>query len=179
LPTATPTATVIPTQAAAAPTHSPNQGRPIAIQIPAIDIDTAIEPVGLTANHEIDAPRSWYQVGWYQYGSRPGQPGTAILVGHLDTNTGAPGIFWRLGELQPGDLIWVEGEGGQSLLFQIDTLVSYPYESAPLQEIYTSAGTPRLGLVTCSGKWNAQQQIYDHRLVVYAHVAEDSSSHAQ
>ena len=172
LPTATAflTETAVP---ASISTTDPNPGLPTRIQIPTLGIDTAIEPIGLTPSNEMDIPQAWETVGWYQYGSRPGQSGNAVLAGHLDTNTGAPGIFWRLEELHPGDIILIETEEGELLLFQIESLTSYPYEQAPLQEIFGPAETPQLSLITCSGNWSAQNQIYDHRLVVHAQLVEN------
>ncbi len=171
-PTAFPTETAVPISISASNT-GPNPGLPTRIQIPALGIDTAIEPIGLTPSNEMDIPQAWDTVGWYQYGSRPGQSGNAVLAGHLDTNTGAPGIFWRLEELHPGDIILIETEEGEYLLFQIESLTSYPYEQAPLKEIFGPAETPQLSLITCSGNWSAQNQIYDHRLVVHAQLIEN------
>jgi sortase (surface protein transpeptidase) len=146
---------------------------PTRLRIPAIEIDAAVEPIGLTADHEMDVPAGWESVGWYQYGPRPGQIGNAVLAGHLDTNTGAPGIFWRLDELQPGDTILIDGEDGESLIFQILSLARYPYAEAPREEIFGPAQTARLNLITCSGAWNPQDRVYDHRLVVYAQLVEN------
>ena len=174
LPTITPfpTETAVPTNIPTS-TADPNPGLPARIQIPILGIDTTIEPIGLTSNNEMEIPQAWDTVGWYQFGSRPGQSGNAVLAGHLDTNTGAPGIFWRLDELQAGDMILIGTEEGESLLFQIESLTSYPYEQAPRQEIFGPAESPQLNLITCSGNWSAQNQIYDHRLVVSARLVEN------
>ena len=149
------------------------------IQIPAIGISATIESIGLTADNEMEAPKEWDKVGWYQYGYRPGQPGNAVLTGHLDTDTGAPAVFWRLHELQPGDTIVLQTLDGKPLVFLIESLTSYPYNQAPLQEIFGAAGAPRLSLVTCSGNWNSQERIYDHRLVVYALLQEGNQDDTQ
>jgi sortase (surface protein transpeptidase) len=180
-PPPTPSPVVAPTTLPTpvpAPTTEPSPGRviaglPIRIQIPAIEVDAAVEPIGLTAENEMDVPQGWENVGWYQYGPQPGQIGNAVLAAHLDTNTGAPGIFWRLDELQPGDTILIDGEDGESLIFQVSSLARYPYAEAPREEIFGAAQTARLNLITCSGAWNPQDRVYDHRLVVYAQLVEN------
>lgn len=153
----------------------PLAGLPIRIEIPALDINAAVELIGLTTENEMAAPAAWDTVGWYQYGYRPGELGNAVFAGHLDTDTGAPGIFWQLDELKPGDSILIETNQGK-LLFQIETLVSYPYDQAPVEEIFGATDIPSLSLITCSGTWNRDIKIYDHRLVVYARLIQEQSS---
>jgi sortase (surface protein transpeptidase) len=170
-PTTLPTPT--PAPADEPPAALVFSGLPIRIRIPAIEVDATVEPIGLTAENEMDVPQGWESVGWYQGGPLPGQVGNAVLAGHLDTSTGAPGVFWRLDELQPGDVIVIDGDSGASLVFQISSLARYAYAQAPREEIFGPADTARLNLITCSGAWNAQDRIYDHRLVVYAYLVPD------
>ncbi len=89
------------------------------------------------------------------------------MTGHLDTNTGAPGVFWRLSELAPGDDVILQTESGGVLTFKVFRVNSYSYEQAPLAAIFGPADQPFLNLVTCSGTWNTSKQTYDQRLVVY------------
>ena len=46
------------------------------------------------------------EAGWFDAGPRPGEPGRAVLIGHLDTNEG-PGLFARVPSLRPGTRITV------------------------------------------------------------------------
>ena len=102
LPAFTPAPTATATPLAIIP------GVPVGIQIPAIALTATVEAVGLTADLAMAAPDGWDAIGWYQYGYWVGEAGNAVLTGHLDTNTGAPAIFWNLGDLEIGDPIWVD-----------------------------------------------------------------------
>jgi sortase (surface protein transpeptidase) len=120
----------------------------------------------------MDVPRAWDRVGWYQFGALPGRVGNAVLAGHLDTNSGAPAVFWHLDKLLPGDELLIETDAMSSILFQIDSVQSYSYSQAPRNEIFGPVETPRLTLITCSGNWDSSQKLYDRRLVVTARLME-------
>ena len=44
-------------------------------------------------------------------GPAPGETGPAVIAGHVDSRSG-PAVFYRLGDLRPGDDITVERTGG-------------------------------------------------------------------
>ncbi|MFZ0214660.1 MAG: class F sortase, partial [Candidatus Dormiibacterota bacterium] len=102
----------------------------------------------------------------YQDGPAPGQPGDAVIDGHLDWYTG-PAVFANLAKLKPGDQIQVTMSSGQPITFQVKTLQSVPYTSAP-SGLFATSGPPTLSLVTCAGQWDAGKQVYLNRLVVTA-----------
>ena len=181
-PLATPvpaaTATRTPAAPATAPPAAPptaGLGPPLRIRIPQIAVDAAIQPIGVTAANEMEIPQAPDLVGWYRYGPRPGESGNAVLAGHLDTSSGAPAVFWRLKELRPGDTIEIDSDGRSLLLYRVDSVVSYPYDQAPLAEIFSAAGPSGLTLITCSGAWHRTDANYDQRLVVSAHLDENSA----
>ena len=51
---------------------------------------------------------------WYKYSVTPGQIGTSVIEGHVDTDQG-PAVFFRLGALRPGDLVNVRLADGVEL----------------------------------------------------------------
>lgn len=176
--TATPTATRTrtPTFTATAvpsptPTPTPTPGLPVRLRIPAIGVDAWIEPVGLTKDQAMGVPSRWEDVGWFRLGYRPGEVGNAVIAGHLDTNTGAPAVFWDLDRLQPGDEIIVVADDGVERVFVVQGADAYEYDQAPVQRIFGPAERPRLNLITCDGAWNRRVRNYSHRLVVYAVAA--------
>ena len=171
-PTMTATPTVSPTPLpTATPTHTPSPtptpALPVRLRIPAIGVDAWIEPVGLTEDQAMDVPSRWEDVAWFELGYRPGEAGNAVIAGHLDTNTGAPAVFWNLNKLQPGDEVIVVGEDGRERRFVVQGSEIYPYDQAPVQRIFGPAEEPRLNLITCDGAWDREQLNYTHRLVVY------------
>ncbi|MCC6628984.1 MAG: sortase [Chloroflexi bacterium] len=165
-PTAAPTAPPVPETAA--PTDAP--GVPVLLTIPRLRISAAVEHVGLAQDGAMEVPKRYDTVGWYKLGSRPGERGSAVLAGHLDSKTG-PAIFWRLGDLRPGDPVAVRSDDGVERRFTVEGLETYRYDAAPLQRIFAAADRARLNLITCSGVFDRRAQNYDLRLVVFATLA--------
>lgn len=143
---------------------------PARVRIPRIQVDAAVESVGQTATGNMDVPQLVQNVAWYRLGARPGETGNAVLSGHLDDYKGDPAVFWRLNELRVGDEISVIDEAGQEWLFQVVKVASYPFDRAPLVEIFGPSQTSNLNLITCEGSWNASVRNYDQRLVVYTQL---------
>jgi sortase (surface protein transpeptidase) len=154
-----------PTRAATAqPTPIPVI--PVKLQIPAINVTAPVELVGLTPDGAMDVPKQWDDVGWYEYGPPPGQPGNAAMAGHLDSTT-APAVFWRLGSLKAGDKIIVTLSNSQTVTFVVKEKVSYAYNDAPIAQVFGPATTANLNLITCGGSWDAYTKNYSNRIVVF------------
>jgi LPXTG-site transpeptidase (sortase) family protein len=137
--------------------------------IPAIGVNAPIEPVGRLPGGSMAVPvkRQWDGVGWYQYGPRPGEHGSAVIDGHLDRPGGSPAIFWRLRDLDVGDLVMVVITGQQTLRFKVRQMAAYQPASAPLQQIFQNNSGKFLNLITCAGTWIPSIHQTTLRLVVY------------
>lgn len=155
-PSITPTATAIVTPA-----------KPVHIKIERIGVDADIVPLGLRPNRQLDVPANPWRVGWYIHSSKPGDVGSAILVGHLDSTTG-PAVFYRLRELQPGDVIELREENGVSAYFKMTSAESYQQDAFPTQQVYGKIDYPGLRLITCDGWFDRSQARYSNNLVIYA-----------
>jgi hypothetical protein len=81
--------------------------RPVSLSIPAIDVHTRLIRLGLTGQDTLQVPASTSVAGWYTSSPRPGQTGSAIIAGHIDSYRG-PGVFFRLRLLRPGDRLLPE-----------------------------------------------------------------------
>lgn len=143
-------------------------GFPKKLSIPRIGVEANVEYVGLDRNGAMDVPKQFTDVAWYRLGFRVGDNGSAVITGHYDTTTGAPAVFWRIGELVVNDKINIIDTKGISYTFVVVEKDVYPYDQLPLQRIFGSTGTPGLNLVTCSGKWNKTTKNYSTRTVIYA-----------
>lgn len=135
------------------------------LKIPALAIDAGVEAVGTDGQGHVGVPASIWDAAWYRYGPAPGQPGDAVIDGHLDWYTG-PALFEHLAQLKPGDLVEVIA-GATTIEFKVSALNWFPYTSPP-PGFLASAGPPRLSLVTCGGSWNSRAGTYSERLVVDA-----------
>src|SRR5205823_10112255 len=61
---------------------------PVRLQIPAIDVSTPLVKLGRLPDGSLEVPKDWDTAGWYDGGPRPGQPGPAVILGHVDSTTG-------------------------------------------------------------------------------------------
>jgi hypothetical protein len=102
---------------------------PMTITIPSIGVKAGIVGVGLEANGAMQVPDP-DQVGWYKRGPRPGAPGPAVLIGHVDSRT-SPAVFYRLGQLRPGDEILVGHRDGSTTRFIVGRLERHPKTALP------------------------------------------------
>jgi LPXTG-site transpeptidase (sortase) family protein len=106
-------------------------------------------------------------IGWYELGPRPGEPSNAILAGHVNWN-GQTGAFNRLHELKPGDTIEVKSGPDLNYQYVVESIETYPADKAPVAEIFGETPQPTLTLITCGGKYDANRQAYEDRVVVRA-----------
>jgi len=164
-PSAAPASTPAPSLAPATPAPQP-PAIPTRLRIPAINVDAAVEQLGEAPDGSMEAPTKWEDVGWFDRGFLPGQPGSAVIAGHLDSTTDRA-VFWDLGRLKPNDEVIVDMSNQTELHFTVLSQATYPYDKAPLQQIFGPASKPLLNLVTCHGTFDRASSNYDQRLVVY------------
>src|SRR3989442_1325534 len=67
--------------------------------ISAIGVDAPIAVAGRDEQGRMAAPRGPAEVTWYDFTSWPGQPGNAVLAGHLNWRDGSAGVFSHLADL--------------------------------------------------------------------------------
>nr|WP_236652485.1 class F sortase [Streptacidiphilus neutrinimicus] len=156
--------TEVPSPAAGAAAPAP---APVRIRIPGIHLDSALVDLQVQQDGHLAAPQDPGQVGWWSDGPRPGDPGAAIIVGHIDSLTG-PATFYNLSALRPGDTITIDRADHTRIAFTVQALRQYPKNSIPDQDVYTATGAPALRLITCGGMYDHQAHQYLDNLVVYA-----------
>ncbi len=144
-------------------------GDPKTLAIPKINLaDVPIEFVGKDSLGRMDIPKNVMDTAWYKLGFKPGEKGSAVIDGHLDTVTGAPAVFYNLNQLQKGDEISVTDNNGKKYKFAVEKIATYDFDKLPLQEIFASQDKSRLNLITCNGSWDNASRNYSKRMVVYA-----------
>lgn len=145
------------------------QSYPVRLEIPAVGVNAPIVPVGILSNGDLQTPavHPWVDAGWYAAGSVPGEPGSAVIDGHLDRPGGYPATFWFLRNVHAGDEVMVVSAKGTTVHFRVTHIAFYPPQAAPLQEIFGNNGGTYLNLITCAGDWIPSQHQTTLRLVVY------------
>ncbi len=143
---------------------------PSRLLIPALNINAAVQYVGVNAEGNMRAPSNFTDVAWYKYGAVPGMKGSAVISGHVDNGLALAGVFKHLSDLRVGDDIYITKADGGKLHFVISDIEIYPYDAVPTNILFNQNDTARLNLVTCDGAWVAGQKTYDHRLVIYSEL---------
>jgi len=140
---------------------------PVRLRIPALKVDAKIENLGLQRDGTIAVPATTDIAGWYEYGPRPGQPGPAVLLGHVDSQAG-PGIFFDLYRVRPGTVVRVDRADGSSATFTITQVKKVPKVQFPTDLVYAPTLDPTLRLVTCGGSFDRSRGSYRDNVIAFA-----------
>ena len=143
---------------------------PVRLQIPAIAVSTPLVRLGRLPDGSIEVPHDWNTAGWYDRGPRPGQPGPAVILGHVDSKTG-PAVFFRLRALRPRDVVRVGLADGRILVFRVQRVERYPKDKFPTEAVYLPTLNRELRLITCGGEFDYAAGSYRDNIVVYATLA--------
>ncbi|MET7415227.1 class F sortase [Streptomyces rubiginosohelvolus] len=152
-------------------TEALSASRPLSITIPAIDVTSPLEDLGLGKNRAMETPRDPDKAGWYTPGPTPGSVGPSVIAGHV-TWDGAPAVFFKLTELDPGDRIDVRRADGSTAAFTVDRTAVYPKDEFPTVEVYRNLDHAGLRLITCGGEYSASDSRYADNVVVYATLTD-------
>ncbi|MFI5977583.1 class F sortase [Streptomyces sp. NPDC051452] len=144
---------------------------PIRLLIPKIGVDAPFTPLDLAATGQLEPPpaANTNLVGWYAKGATPGEQGTAIIAGHVDTTTSAA-VFANLDSLEPGDEFSVDRADGRQTRFVVDDTETYAKDDFPSKRVYADVSRPEVRLITCAGDYDRTVRDYTDNLVVFAHL---------
>ncbi|GAA3221208.1 class F sortase [Actinocorallia longicatena] len=142
---------------------------PVRLSIPRIGVSTTLLPLSLTPEGALEVPAlsKADRAGWFRDGPTPGERGSAVIAGHVDSERDK-GVFYRLGELRPGQLITVTRRDGTAPVFRIHTIKNVTKSDFPGSEVYGPARYSALRLITCGGTFDAATGHYTENLIVYA-----------
>ncbi len=143
---------------------------PVRLEIPAIGVATRLQRLGRAGDGTVEVPHGpdkWDVAGWYDEGTRPGDPGSAVILGHVDSKAG-PAVFYRLRQLRPGDRVEVVRAGGSRVTFTVDRVERYPKRRFPTADVYYPTLEPKLRLVTCGGAFDRSTGHYTDNVIAFA-----------
>lgn len=145
------------------------RSRPVRITIRSIGVNTQVGTLGLQPDHQVMVPTNTRVVGWYKDGPPPGQIGSAVILGHVDSTQG-PGVFFDLKSLKAGARVSVVLQNGTVTNFSVTKVVQYSKSSFPDRLVYGSHGTRSLQLVTCGGTFDHATGHYESNIVVFTNL---------
>ena len=173
-----PSATSIPTTATKAIGKVVALGKatPTRVDISVIGVHAPIVATGVDGNGDVAVPplSEPYRTNWYKDSASPGQPGNAVILGHVDSKKVGAAVFYRLGQLKKGNKINVTRSDGKVAVFEVTGVALYAKTRFPTSLVYGPTTTPGLRLITCGGSFDAKAKTYRGNVIV---TAEMVSSH--
>jgi sortase (surface protein transpeptidase) len=152
---------------------------PTRVRIPALDIDTPVVPIGLNSDGTLGVPQPGPHLdhaAWFENSPTPGQLGPSNVEGHVDTVDG-PSVFFRLGDIRPGDHVVSDGRDGVQVTFRVDAVRDFLKTAFPTRLVYGGGrgdlGRATLRLITCSD-YDPTIRHHVGNEVVFAHLVHIS-----
>ncbi|MGW0882435.1 class F sortase [Streptomyces sp. NPDC002671] len=144
---------------------------PTRLVIPKISVNAPFTALTINASGQLQPPPAGNTnlVGWYSDGAWPGEAGTSIIAGHIDTKTSAA-VFANLDELKRGDRFSVERADGHRADFVVDSAQTFEKDDFPSKRVYADTRRPEARLITCAGDYDHSAKDYTENLVVFAHL---------
>ena len=137
------------------------------LTVPRLGLSVTLGTLGLNADGTVQVPGTPEQAGWFDQGPTPGQLGSAVVLGHVDSWRG-PGVFFTLRTLVAGDQLDVTLVDGVVAQFAVTSVQTYLKQAFPARQVYGSHGVSSLQLVTCGGAFDSATGSYLSNVVVYS-----------
>lgn len=139
------------------------------VRIPSIGVNARLMVLGAPASRYLPIPplSAAFRVGWYDFTSVPGQPGNAVLAGHVDTYLG-PAVFYNLYLLRPGNKIYIQLGKHEYTRYTVTGIRELPKADFPANQIFGTTNVRRLWLITCGGPFDYATRHYLDNIVVSA-----------
>jgi hypothetical protein len=162
----TPTAV---TSAAPMATAAAARSTPVILRIPAIGVAVSVSAFGLNPDGNVEVPTDYQLPGWFRLGPTPGQRGSAVILGHVDSFAG-PAVFFRLRSLRAGDKVEVVLADSTVTHSAVTDVVMYPKDELPAQVVHGSHGYSAPQLVTCGGTFDSRSHSYLTNVVTFTRL---------
>jgi hypothetical protein len=140
---------------------------PRSVTVERLGIDSRLVNLDVARDGTLEVPADFDRAGWHRSGAAPGEAGPAVLVGHVDSFEG-PAVFYRLRELQAGDLVTVTRVDGSQVAFEVYGLETVPKDGFPTERVYGPTDGAELRLLTCGGAFDEASRSYTENVVAYA-----------
>ena len=150
--------------------HLP-RAAPTRLLIPKISVNAPFTglAIGPTGHLEPPPADNVNLVGWQADGVSPGEAGTSIIAGHVDTKTSAA-VFAGLSALKKGDHFTVERADKRTASFVVDSVETFAKDDFPDKRVYADTPRAEVRLITCAGDYDRSEMDYTDNLVVFAHL---------
>ncbi|MFL6152737.1 MAG: class F sortase [Ornithinibacter sp.] len=142
---------------------------PARLVIRDLGVDATITGVGVQEDGAMVIPAAPTSVGWYRYGSAPGDPeGNTVIAGHVATREDGPGALAPLRGAMPGMRVTVTTADGTKRRYEVVGRELVVKKALPVDEIFARDGKPLLVLITCGGEYLPELRSHRDNVVVTA-----------
>ncbi|MES9539056.1 class F sortase [Actinomadura sp. NPDC000600] len=150
---------------------------PLRLEVPRIDVRTPLMKLAKNPDQTVETPplSRAQEAGWYRLGAAPGSRGAAVVIGHVDSTRG-PAVFYRLGELRPGDKASVLRADGRTAVFRIDSVERFGKNRFPTRRVYSDPGYPAIRLITCGGRFDRATGHYVDNVIAFGHLVRSAEA---
>ncbi|MFB6674900.1 class F sortase [Streptomyces sp. NPDC056390] len=150
--------------------HLP-RAKPTRLLIPKIGVDAPFTELAIGPTGQLQPPPAadTNLVGWQADGVSPGETGTSIIAGHVDTKTSAA-VFASLRALKQGDTFSVKRDDSRTASFVVDSVETFAKNAFPDERVYGDTPQAQVRLITCTGQYDRVKKDYTDNLVVFAHL---------
>jgi LPXTG-site transpeptidase (sortase) family protein len=140
---------------------------PVQLSIPDLEVDGPVVPAGVNSENELDVPPDARTLVWYRHGPSPGEPGSAVIAGHLNWQ-GVTGLFANLASTPVGATVTVTYDDGSQRAFTVTSVELVPKPDVSVNGVFARGGEQVLRLVTCGGEFDDSVNSYQSNVVVTA-----------
>ena len=141
---------------------------PVRLVAPDLGLDAAVDAVGITPDGQMSLPDDVARVGWYRFGPAPGEEGSAVLAGHVDSRAQGLGALAALRNASPGDELRVTDAAGALTRWRVVGRQLIEKPAVPVSALFSRTGPARLVLITCGGPFLPELSSYRDNVVVVA-----------
>jgi sortase (surface protein transpeptidase) len=142
---------------------------PVRLAIPELGVDATVKGVGVQDDGAMVIPAAPTSVGWYRYGSAPGDAeGNTVIAGHVATREDGPGALAPLRGATPGMRVTVTTADGTKHRYEVVGRERVVKKALPVDEIFARDGSPLLVLITCGGEYLPELRSHRDNVVVTA-----------
>lgn len=144
-----------------------SRSTPTSFTISSIKASGSLISLGRNTDDSVQVPADYQQAGWYQQGPAPGEQGSAVILGHVDSYKGT-GVFFSLKKVKAGDMIDVTRADGKTAHFKVTDVRMYLKSQFPDQLVFGPRGGATLQVVTCGGDFDQSAKSYLSNVVVFS-----------
>ena len=145
--------------------------KPVSLAIPAIGVQSSLLHLGLTPQNSLEVPApgpDYDKAGWYRNSPAPGSLGPAVLLGHIDSKTNGPSVFYKLGSVRPNDEVKVTRADNTVAVFKVTEVRRFEKKNFPTWLVYGDTDHAALRLITCGGPFDRDTGSYRDNIIVLA-----------